>query len=256
MQEELKRKAVIPLKNKEWEIIIDTLQVEEVAPFIIGVSGSVASGKSTFAQELKRALERTYPDKKIAVISADNFLKSNAELEAKGLMEQKGFPISFNWQALVNFFEALKKHYPKIPYRIYSHELSDLIPDQVGFLEEVDILIIEGIYLLQDAPAGIDAPRKYINSSIYLDTSEENLYQWYLERFHQMLKLNYHNPGNFFYSWAHKPIQEADNFALDVWNKVNLKNLHQYIAPTKERADIIVENNDKHKIERILIKEE
>lgn len=249
------RKVITPSKKDVWKIIIDTLKVEEKDPFIIGISGSVASGKSTFARKLKQELEMKYPHKKIAVISADNFLKSNAELEAKNLMDQKGFPISFNWQALENFFEAVKNHYSKIPYRIYSHKLSDLVPDQVGTLEQVDILIIEGIYLLQNALTGITSPRNYLDSSIYLDTAEENLYQWYLARFHQMLKLNYNNPGNFFYSWAHKSLQEADEFAQDVWKKVNLKNLHQYIAPTKERADIIVEKTGSHHIEKILVKE-
>lgn len=246
--------SLLPSKEKVWDVIIDSLQIDAANPFVIGVSGSVASGKSTFAQELKQKLKRIYPDKKIAIISADNFLKSNAELEAKGLMEQKGFPISFNWDSLENFFKALKSQHPKIPYRIYSHELSDLVPNKVSFLEPVDILIIEGIYLLQDAPAGIKSPREYINTSIYLDASEENLYQWYLDRFHQMLKLNYDNPGNFFYSWAHKPIHEADDFAQSVWKRINLKNLHQYIAPTKNNASIIVKKTSKHNIKKILVK--
>ncbi|QNQ83149.1 type I pantothenate kinase [Lactobacillus sp. PV037] len=245
---------IIPASEKQpWQDIIDILSIK-TTPFIIGVSGAVASGKSTFATKLKQELEKKYPLKKIEVVSADNFLKSNAELEEKGLMEQKGFPVSFNWNALANFFEAVKNHYPNIPYRIYSHELSDLVPNQVEVLEQVDILIIEGIYLLEDAPGETVSPRKYINFNFYLDTSEENLYCWYLERFHKMMDLNYNNPGNFFYSWAHRPRQEADKFAEEVWKKVNLKNLHSYIAPTKKRADVIVKKEKNHQIKEIMIK--
>ena len=222
------------------------------SPYIIGISGSVAAGKTTFAKELKRHLEKE--NKKVEIVSTDNFLMSNAELEAKGLMDQKGFPVSINWGALITFLKKVKLGDESIPYRLYSHELSDLIPNQLGILKQIDILIIEGINILELPIGNGEIPSDYLDYSIYLDSDESNLENWYMERYHHMLNINSDNPDNFFYKWAHVDRKIADEFAKKVWIDVNIKNLHEYIAPTKVRANMIVTKNLDHTISAIDLK--
>lgn len=242
--------------NKELTVTRNALQEmnwRTPSPYIIGVSGSVAAGKTTFAQSLKENLEKE--DRKVEIISTDNFLMSNAELTAKGLMDQKGFPVSINWNALNNFLKNVKLGNTKIPYRLYSHELSDLVPDKMGILHQTDILIVEGINILELPIDSGDIPSDYVDYAIYLDSSENNLETWYMERYHRMLDLNRNNPDNFFYKWAHTDRKKADEFAKSVWLRVNVKNLYEYIAPTKTRADMIVTKALDHSISAIDLKQ-
>ncbi|MBD5430712.1 type I pantothenate kinase [Lactobacillus sp.] len=262
---------LIPPSN-EWQFIIKILSMKEenlkqaqkmqedflkqtwlASPLIISVAGSVSVGKSTFAEELRHKLVEYNSTRKIQVVSADSFIMSNSELKAKNLMDEKGFPSSFDWESMANFLAAVKSSTRNIPYRVYSHELSDL-SDKIEYIDQPDILIIEGINMLQKAPGNNLSPNDFVDFSIYLDASRENLENWYLERFHQMMKLNKDNPGNFFYQWAHKPLTEADNFAHEVWRTVNLKNLNEYIAPTKERADMILRKNYDHSVSDIYLR--
>lgn len=225
------------------------------APFIIGVAGSVAAGKSTFAQKLNDLLARKFPQLKSIVVSTDGFLMSNAELQAKGIMEQKGFPFSFNWRALTNFLCAVKSGKQNVPYRLYSQEISDLVPDKIGKINDIDILIIEGINILQIPPnAQGQIPSDFLDLGIYLDSSDDNLEYWFMERFHNLLKQNKSNPGNFYYEWANGPIKKADAMAKQVWRDVNYKNLVDYIAPSKERADLIIEKQKDHSFSDFYIK--
>lgn len=258
--------------SDEWQFIVKILKMKEenlqhakkmqedflkqtwpTSPLIISVAGSVSVGKSTFAEKLKQKLIEYNSNKKVQVVSADSFLMPNRELEAKDLMDEKGFPSSFNWQTIANFLIAVKSGKAHVPYYVYSHELSDL-SDEIEYVEKPDILIIEGINLLQKAPGDIFSPNDFVDFSIYLDAEKEDLEQWYMERFHEMLEINQDNPGNFFYQWAHKPRLEADEFAHGVWQAVNLKNLNQYIAPTKKRADMILKKNYDHSVGDIYLR--
>ncbi|QNQ81304.1 type I pantothenate kinase [Lactobacillus sp. PV034] len=240
------------------EIVVQQNSLQELnwrisSPYIIGIAGSVAAGKTTFAQNLKANLEKE--DRKVEIISTDSFLMSNAELTAKDLMDQKGFPISINWNALNNFLKNVKLGNTNIPYRLYSQERSDLVPDKVGILPQTDVLIVEGINILELPTNNGEMPSDYVDYAIYLDSSETNLEAWYLERYHRMLDLNRDNPDNFFYKWAHTDRQKADEFAKEVWLNVNIKNLHEYIAPTKKRADMIVTKSFDHSISAIDLKQ-
>ena len=223
------------------------------APFIIGIAGSVAAGKSTFAKKVEDLLNQNYPDFKTAVVSTDGFLMSNNELKAKGLMDQKGFPVSFNWQALNNFLCALKVGKNNVPYRLYSQEISDLVTDRVGKISNCNIVIIEGINILQ-VPEKFQPPSDFLDLGIYLDAADEDLEYWFMQRFHSLLKLNENNPDNFYYEWAHWPIEKADKLAKDVWQSVNYKNLVKYIAPSKTRADLIIKKQKDHTFSDFYIK--
>lgn len=215
-------------------------------PFIIGITGSVAVGKSTLSEKIAQMLKNySYT---VELASTDGFLMSNAELEDKNLMDQKGFPLSFNWKSLNLFLQSIKIGIDKVPYRIYSQEISDLIPDMVEYVEKPDILVIEGINLLQIPFRQNAIPSDYLDYSIYLDSSEDNLKYWFMERFHNLLSLNRTNTDNFYYKWANGPENEANAMALKVWNDINLKNLHDNIAPLKGRADVVVKKEKDHSI--------
>lgn len=242
--------------NKELlarEISFKKLKWQNLSPYVIGISGSVAAGKSTFAQKLKQCLEKE--DKQVEIVSTDNFLMSNAELEEKGLMEQKGFPASINWKALNNFLLNVKLGNNNIPYRLYSQELSDLIPNKLGTYKQADILIIEGINILELPKENGPIPSDYLDYAIYLDSDEKNLETWFMKRYHYLLELNRNNPDNFFYKWAHVDRKQADEFAKKVWFDVNIKNLHEFIAPTKVRANMIVTKALDHSISAIDLKQ-
>ncbi|MBP2058077.1 type I pantothenate kinase [Lactobacillus colini] len=228
-------------------------QTWSLAPFIISVAGSVSVGKSTFAENLKEKLVENNSKEKVQVVSADSFLMSNDELKAKNLMDEKGFPSSFNWKSLANFLSSVKSGATRVPYRVYSHEISDL-SDEVRYITQPDVLIVEGINMLQQAPQGIISPNYFIDFSFYLDADRLDLEEWYMQRFHQMLDINKDNPGNFFYQWAHKPRYIADEFAHEVWKNVNLKNLDEYIAPTKERANMILKKKFDHSFSDIYLR--
>lgn len=249
---------LIPPSEDDWQLIVKILNEREQSqlapPFIISIAGSVSAGKSTFAEKLRQELLKNNSSKNIAVISADSFLMSNSILKAKNLMDEKGFPSSFDWQKLADFLKAVKSRQEQVPYQVYSHELSDL-SDEIKYVERPDILIIEGINMLQEAPNSIISPSNFVDFGIYLDASEADLEDWYMERYHRMLEINYDNPGNFFYHWAHESQEVADAFAHDVWKKVNLKNLREYIAPTKEKADLIIQKQADHSVSKMYLRE-
>lgn len=225
-----------------------------VPPFIIGIAGSVAVGKSTTARLLQTILSRTFKRRNVQLITTDGFLYPNHILEERGLMDRKGFPESYDMEKLITFLNRVKSGEKKIEVPVYSHNVYDIIEGEYDYIEEPDILIVEGINTLQ-LPAN---QRIYISDffdfSVYVDAEPELIEKWYLERFAALLDTAFRQPDNYYYQYAIGDREEAFHMAKDVWKNVNLKNLEEYILPTRGRADIILHKTENHIIDEIYMK--
>lgn len=223
-------------------------------PFIIGVSGSVAVGKSTTSRLLQTILQQYYPLKKVELITTDGFLYENKILESKNIMHKKGFPESYNMQKLMDFLSKVKMGEHQIDTPVYSHEIYDIIPNQFLRIDAPDILIVEGINVLQLLPNEEIYASDFFDFKIYVDADSTHIETWFLERFELLMDKAKHEPKNFYYQFAIGDRQEAINMAKDVWKETNLVNLQEYILPTKYRADLIIHKGQKHIIDYIMLK--
>lgn len=224
------------------------------APFIIGISGSVAVGKSTTARLLQLLLKRTYPGLKVHLMTTDGFIYPNETLKRRGIMSRKGFPESYNMAMLSDFLRDVLSGKEDIVYPLYSQELSDIVPGEYGHVRNPDILIIEGINTLQLPESGQVVTSDFFDFSIYIDAEEDLIEKWYMQRFKKVLKMNKDKPDNFYYEMANGPLDKALEIAEETWQMVNLVNLREYIAPTKERASLIMHKTDNHLIDRIYLR--
>lgn len=223
-------------------------------PFIIGICGPVAVGKSTTARLLQVLLQRSYPELKVQLMTTDGFLYPNRELKKRRLMDRKGFPESYNMQLLVDFLSDVTSGQNKVLYPCYSQELSDIVPGKYGQVLHPDVLIIEGINTLQLPPNGTVVTSDFFDFSIYIDAQEKMIESWFMKRFVHLLEINKNNPDNFYYPWANGPRQKALDMAENVWQTVNLVNLRQYIGPTKSRANVILHKTHGHRIDNIYLR--
>lgn len=224
------------------------------APFIIGISGSVAVGKSTTARLLQLLLSRTYPELKVHLMTTDGFIYPNQELRRKNLMSRKGFPESYNMSMLSDFLQDVLSGKSDIVYPLYSQELSDIVPGEYGHVKNPDILIIEGINTLQLPESGQVVTSDFFDFSLYIDAEEEMIEKWYMQRFEKVLDLNKNNKNNYYYEMANGPRQKALQYAEEVWQMINLVNLREYIAPTKQRASLILHKSTNHLIDYIYLR--
>ena len=223
-------------------------------PFIIGIAGSVAVGKSTTARLLQILLKETFPHKKVQLITTDGFLYSNSELKKRGLYDRKGFPESYNMEELISFMDKVKSR-KKALAPVYSHQSYDIVPDRYDIVMDPDILIVEGINVLQLPSNQQIYVSDYFDFSIYIDAREKDIKRWYLERFGMLLDRAYNEPKNYYYPLAHeKTRNEAYQTALRVWEHVNHKNLHDYILPTRNRANLILVKESDHLIENLFLR--
>ena len=227
---------------------------ESKVPYIIGISGSVAVGKSTTARLLQLLLTRYYPDLKTQMMTTDGFIYPNQELEKRKLMPRKGFPESYNMQMLRDFLQDVVSGKNDVVYPLYSQELSDIVPGRYGHVEKPDILIIEGINTLQLPESGQLVTSDFFDFSIYIDAEEDLIEKWYMQRFKKIMKMKKNDPSNFYYTRANGPEDEALRLAEETWQMVNLVNLRQYIAPTKERANLILHKVEGHLIDKIYLR--
>lgn len=225
------------------------------APFIIGISGSVAVGKSTTARLLQVLLSRTFPNLNVHLMTTDGFIYPNEELKRRGLFDRKGFPESYNMNLLSDFLKDVLSGKENIAYPLYSQELSDIVPGKYGHVKQPDILIIEGINTLQLPTNGQIVTSDFFDFSIYIDADEEIIEKWFMQRFESVLEMNKNEPTNFYYEMANGPRADAIQLAQDTWQMVNLVNLREYIEPTKQRASLILHKTTGHKIDEIYLRQ-
>jgi type I pantothenate kinase len=228
-------------------------------PYIIGVAGSVAVGKSTTARVLKALMSRWPNTPKVELVTTDGFLHPNRVLLEQNLMERKGFPESFNGSALIQFLSEVKAGKRKVEAPVYSHLTYDVLPDARIQVDRPDILIVEGLnVLIPNRPArdGRDVPfvSDFFDFSVYLDADESLLEQWYVSRFMKLRETAFRDPQSFFRRYADVSEEEAQAIARSIWTRINLKNLVENVRPTRARASLILRKGASHEIEQVALR--
>lgn len=215
-------------------------------PFIIGISGSVAVGKSTVARVLHQLLSETFPERQVQMITTDGFLYPNEVLEQRGMLRRKGFPESYDMGLLIEFMTHVKTKDSPFSVPIYSHEVYDIIPGKYEIIDSPDILIVEGINVLQLPSNQQIYVSDFFDFSIYIDAEQDLIHQWFVERFLLLLEMAKSDPNNYYNKMTHFTREQAIAYADDVWCHINLPNLIQHIKPTRSRADIILHKTHQH----------
>ena len=217
-------------------------------PYIIGVAGSVAVGKSTFARILQALLARWPDHPKVGLITTDGFLYPNQVLEERDLMNRKGFPESYDTKRLLEFLRAVKSGASEVSAPIYSHVVYDIIEGESVVVEQPDILIIEGLNVLQVGSEANEFVSDYFDFSIYIDADENDIEQWYVDRFLTLCKTVFQDPNSFFRHYAHLTTEQAVETARYIWREINGRNLRENIAPTRARASLILRKAADHRV--------
>ncbi|NAS25543.1 type I pantothenate kinase [Herbidospora sp. NEAU-GS84] len=223
-------------------------------PYILGIAGSVAVGKSTTARLLHTLLARWPEHPRVDLITTDSFLYPNAVLAERDIMHRKGFPESYDRRALVKFVADVKRGKPEVHAPVYSHLEYDVVPGARQVVKRPDILIVEGLNVLQPAPPTALAVNDYFDFSIYVDARVEDIRGWYVDRFHKLRRTAFSDPKSYFKHIAELSEDEATVFARNVWRDINERNLVENIAPTRGRAGLILQKGPDHSIRRIRLR--
>jgi len=220
-------------------------------PYVIGIAGSVAVGKSTSARILQSLLARWPEHPRVELITTDGFLYPNAVLEERGLMNRKGFPESYDTKRLLQFVRDVKAGMPEVAAPVYSHVVYDVMPNQEEIVRQPDILIIEGLNVLQVGSATNDFVSDYFDFSIYIDAVETDIENWFIERFQTLRKTIFQDPDSFFKHFADFTEEQAVALAHEIWAEINGKNLKENIEPTRSRASLVLHKGADHKVNAV-----
>ncbi|WP_339058339.1 type I pantothenate kinase [Candidatus Regiella endosymbiont of Tuberolachnus salignus] len=228
-------------------------------PYVIGIAGSVAVGKSTTARLLQALLSRWPEHRQVELITTDSFLYPNRVLEERGLMKKKGFPESYDMRSLVNFIAEIKSGASQVCAPVYSHLKYDIVPNEKKIIEQPDILILEGLNVLQSSMDYLHDPRHvfvsdFVDFSIYVDAPENLLQEWYIDRFLKFRAGAFSHLNSYFHHYAQLSETESRCIASQLWNEINGLNLKQNILPTRERASLIMTKSVNHEVELVRLR--
>ncbi|MGO9867245.1 MAG: type I pantothenate kinase [Rhodomicrobium sp.] len=231
----------------------------EKIPFIVGIAGSVAVGKSTSARVLRELLARWPSHQRVDLVPTDGFLLPNAELERRGLMQKKGFPESFDQARLLRFVADVKAGRAHVEAPVYSHNSYDIVPDEKIVVDRPDILIVEGLNVLQPAklPRRGDAVpfvSDFFDFSIYIDADPGVIEKWYVTRFIRLCQTSFRDKDAYFYRYSKLTKEQAIEQALKLWRTINLVNLRKNILPTRQRANLILSKGEAHRVETVSLR--
>lgn len=228
-------------------------------PYIISIAGSVAVGKSTTARLLQALLSSWPEHRRVELITTDGFMHPNKVLNERGLMKKKGFPQSYDVRSMVKFVSEVKSGAKHVIAPVYSHLIYDVVPDSNQVIKQPDILILEGLNVLQ---SGMDYPHDphrvfvsdFVDFSIYVDAPETLLQNWYINRFLKFRQGTFSNPDSYFHNYSKLPENEAVNIATQLWNEINGLNLQKNILPTRERASLIMTKTANHAVKNLRLR--
>ena len=228
-------------------------------PFVIGVAGSVAVGKSTTARVLRELLARWPATPRVQLVTTDGFLYSNAELARRGLMERKGFPESYDRRALLRFVSQVKAGRPEVRVPVYDHLTYDIVPGREIVVSRPDVLIVEGLNVLQPARPSSEglsslAVSDFFDFSIYVDARTNDVRQWYVDRFLSLRETAFARPESYFHRFAALSDAEAVERAEAIWDSINAPNLLQNILPTRSRATLVLTKGPDHAVQRVRLR--
>lgn len=234
-------------------------ETPERTPFVIGIAGSVAVGKSTTARILRELLARWPNTPRVELVTTDGFLLPNAELLRRGIMERKGFPESYDRRGLLRFVTEVKSGIPEVRAPVYSHLTYDIVPGVETVIRRPDVLIVEGLNVLQPALARADgrhgvAVSDFFDFSIYVDARIEDVRQWYVNRFLRLRETAFSRPESYFHRYASLTDGEAVETALRIWREINERNLIENVMPTRGRATLVLRKGPDHAVRRIRLR--
>ncbi len=228
---------------------------DSTTPFVVGVAGSVAVGKSTVARLLRELMSRWPGTPRVELVTTDGFLYPNAELERRGLMARKGFPESYDRRALLSFLTEVKSGSAEVRAPFYSHMRYDIVPDAQITVRRPDVVIVEGLNVLAPPPTPHDvAVSDLFDFSIYVDADADHISGWYVDRFMALKAGAFNNPSSYFNTFAELDDDEAVRMAMTFWNEINMPNLVENVLPTKHRATLVLHKGESHAVDTVLLR--
>ena len=227
-------------------------------PYVIGIAGSVAVGKSTASRVLKALLSHWPSHPQVNLVTTDGFLLPQGELEARGLGQRKGFPESYDVRRLLRFLSDVKSGLPEVTAPVYSHLAYDIIPGEYQTVHQPDIVIVEGLNVLQTGSRQRKPPAMFVSDffdfTIYVDANESDIEHWYIERFLKLRSTIFQDPSSYFHRYAALTAAEAEATARRIWQTINLVNLRENVVPTRERAHLVLEKGRDHAVRRVRLR--